>query len=100
MLSRRACALTGSPRTLLSVRQVARLLGVSLPIVYLLCGLDELIRIRQAIRSHRVVCQNSIPRLDDGRVPCEPGRAMSLVLVLLSALRAALRTRTDLTLEN
>jgi len=31
---------------LLSVRQVARLLGVSLPIVYLLCGLDELIRIR------------------------------------------------------
>jgi len=31
---------------LLSVRQVARLLGVSLAIVYLLCGLDELIRIR------------------------------------------------------
>src|SRR5438105_2857989 len=31
---------------------------------------------------------------------CEPGSAMSLVLALLGALRAALRTRTDLTLEN
>src|SRR2546422_7960581 len=47
-----------------------------------------------------VVCQNSIPTLDDVRAACEPWRAMSLVLALLGALRAALRTRTDLTLEN
>src|SRR6266446_4886918 len=47
-----------------------------------------------------VVCQDSIPRLDDGRAACEPWRAMSLVLAVLGALRAALKTRTDLTLEN
>ena len=46
-----------------------------------------------------VVCQNSVPRLDDGRAAW-PWRAMSLVLALLGALRAALRTRTELTLEN
>src|SRR5712664_559791 len=47
-----------------------------------------------------VVCQNSIPSLDDGPATCKPWGAMSLVLALLGALRAALRTRTDLTLEN
>src|SRR5207244_8681131 len=47
-----------------------------------------------------VVCQNSIPSVDDGRATCKPSSAMSLVLALLGALRAALRTRTDLTLEN
>ena len=47
-----------------------------------------------------VVCQNLILRLDDRRAACEPFRAMSIVLALLGALRAALRTRTDLTLEN
>src|SRR5713226_2876439 len=47
-----------------------------------------------------VVCQNSLPRLDDERAACEPWTAMSLVLAVLGALRAALRTRTDLTLEN
>src|SRR6266478_2164382 len=47
-----------------------------------------------------VVCQNSIPRLDDVRAACEPWRAMSLVLAVLGALRTALRTRADLTLEN
>src|SRR5258708_38365120 len=39
-------------------------------------------------------------RLDDGRVACERWRPMSLVLALLGALGAALRTRTNLTLEN
>jgi putative transposase len=38
--------------------------------------------------------------LDDGPAACEPGRAMSFVLALLGALRASLRTRTDLALEN
>ena len=47
-----------------------------------------------------MVCQNSIPSVDDGRATCKPSSAMSLVLALLGALRAALRTRTDLTLEN
>src|SRR5689334_19506244 len=39
-------------------------------------------------------------RLDVGRAPCEPWTPMALVLALLGALRAALRSRTDLTLEN
>src|SRR5713226_6213586 len=39
-------------------------------------------------------------RLDDCPVGCEQGSAMSLVLALRSALRASLRTRTDLALEN
>jgi len=39
-------------------------------------------------------------RLDDGPAACEPGRAMSFVLALLGALRASLRARTDLALEN
>src|SRR2546428_9435157 len=47
-----------------------------------------------------VVCQNRSPRLDDGPAPCEPWTAMSLALALLGALRAALRNRTDLALEN
>src|SRR2546422_10245396 len=47
-----------------------------------------------------VVCQNRSPRLDDGPAACEPWTAMSLALALLGALRAALRTRTDLALEN
>src|SRR5207245_7630725 len=46
-----------------------------------------------------VPCQNSVPA---GRwaTVMRARSAMSLVLALLSALRAALRTRTDLTLEN
>src|SRR3989441_8981477 len=47
-----------------------------------------------------VVCQNRSPRLDDGPAACERWTAMSLALALLGALRAALRTRTDLALEN
>src|SRR5256712_5649807 len=47
-----------------------------------------------------VVCQNRSPRLDDGPAACEPWTAMSLALALLGALRAALRTRPDLALEN
>ncbi len=47
-----------------------------------------------------VVCQILFQRLDDGPVGCEQGSAMSLVLALWSALRASLRTRTDLALEN
>src|SRR5262249_35210365 len=39
-------------------------------------------------------------RLDDGPPACERGRVMSLVLALLGALRASLRTRTNLALEN
>src|SRR6266851_964410 len=50
--------------------------------------------------SDLVVCQNPSPRLDDGPAACEPWTAMSLVLALLGALRAALRTHADLTLEN
>src|SRR3989442_276007 len=46
-------------------------------------------------RIQPIVCQNSVRRLDDGRAAREPCRAMSLVLVLLGALRAALRTRDD-----
>src|SRR6266446_8227771 len=53
-----------------------------------------------ACPSPPVVCQNSVRRLDEGRAACEPCRAMSLVLVLLGALRTALRTRADLTFEN
>src|SRR5882724_3683670 len=40
------------------------------------------------------------PRLDERRAACEPWSAMSIVLALLGALRAALRTRADLALEN
>src|SRR5438445_5912186 len=47
-----------------------------------------------------VVCQNRSPRLDDGSAACEPWTAMSLALALWGALRAALRPRTDLALEN
>src|SRR2546427_1797869 len=47
-----------------------------------------------------VVCQNRSPRLDDGSAACEPWTAMFLALALWSALRAALRTRADLALEN
>jgi putative transposase len=43
---------------------------------------------------------NRSPRLDDGPAACEPWAAISLALALLGALRAALRTRTDLALEN
>jgi len=46
-----------------------------------------------------VVCQIS-SRMDDGSAACEPWTAMFLALALWSALRAALRTRADLALEN
>ena len=46
-----------------------------------------------------VVCQNSIAHWTTGDVERRCS-AMILVLALLGALRAALRTRTDLTLEN
>src|SRR5260370_20124409 len=62
-------------------------------------GQRELLDVLPA-KTRVVVCQNSILRLDDGPAACEPWRAMSLVLALLGALRAALRSRTDLTLEN
>src|SRR2546428_10447448 len=48
----------------------------------------------------RRIIKKKYPRLDDGPAACEPWTAMSLALALLGALRAALRTRTDLALEN
>src|SRR5258708_9249254 len=47
-----------------------------------------------------VVGQYRYPRVDDGPAACEPWTAMSLAFALLGALRAALRNRSDLALEN
>src|SRR2546426_5978072 len=55
---------------------------------------------RRGRASGAVLCQNSVPRLDEEPAACEPWTAMSFVLALLGALRASLRARTDLTLEN
>src|SRR5713226_5455561 len=56
--------------------------------------------LRTVLTGEPVVCQNPVTRLDDTPAACEPGGAMSLVIALLGALRASLKTRTDLALEN
>src|SRR2546425_11905047 len=54
----------------------------------------------ETARPAPVLCQNSVPRLDEEPAACETWTAMSFVLALLGALRTSLRARTDLTLEN
>ncbi len=68
-------------------------------------GLTRLLTVRVMSADERAVRELSFAKIlsqrrDDGPAACEPGRAVSLVLALLGALRASPRTRTDLALEN